>query len=150
MLNALLISSASPSTSVAPTSSAHILGGGQSEPPSESQPMHPNSHVSLTAETAATAPATLRALQAHNFVPTLVRGLVSPVPHGRDGDQEGDVDLEEKLVRLFHTYFTSDGVCAVEEKDKADLNTWIEKRSKEGEQWDLGKEELHALQSVLK
>lgn len=113
--------------------------------------MHPNSHVSLTAETAATAPATLRALQIHNFIPTLVRGLVSPVPHGRDGDQEGDVDLQEKLVRLFHTYFTSSGSgSAIEGKDKVELNAWIEKRSKEGDQLDLSKEELNALQSALK
>lgn len=113
--------------------------------------MHPNSHVSLTAETAATAPATLQALQVHKFLPTLVRGLVSPVPHGRDGDQEGDVDLEEKLVRLFYTYFTSSGSgSAIEEKDKAELNAWIEKRSKEGDELDLSKEELNALQSALK
>ena len=149
LLNALLISTDSSTTTSQP-SSARLHGGGVSEPSTESQAAHPNSHASMTVESAATAPIALRALHDHDFIPNLVQGLVNPIPHGANGDQEGDADFEEKLIRLLHTYFTSfSGSGAIRDDEKTELRAWIEKRSREGEQWDLGKEELQSLQSAL-
>lgn len=53
----------------------------------------------MTAESTATADITRRALEGHGIIKQLVQALVEPVPHGKDGDEEGDVDFEEKLVR---------------------------------------------------
>lgn len=65
--------------------------------------VHPNSHAALLADPRAadTAPATLRALHAHGLLPTTVRELTAPTPHGPDGEEGGtcDADLEEKLAR---------------------------------------------------
>ena len=64
-----------------------------------SGPVHPNSHASLTAESAATSPITLKGLQDHNIASRLANHLLHPVPHGPDGDKDEDPDYEEKLVR---------------------------------------------------
>lgn len=53
----------------------------------------------MTAESTATSGVTVSALQEHGITSELVRGLVDPIPYGINGDQEGDTDLEEKLVR---------------------------------------------------
>lgn len=61
--------------------------------------VHPNSHASMTAESTETSAITSEALQRHGILDVAVKTLVSPIPHGQDGDQEGDVDYEEKAVR---------------------------------------------------
>ena len=53
----------------------------------------------MTAESTATSAVTSSALNEHGINADLVQALVNPLPHGKDGDQEGDEDLEEKLVR---------------------------------------------------
>ena len=53
----------------------------------------------MTAESTDTASAAISALQNRGIAKDLVQCLVNPLPHGEDGDLEGDVDLEEKLVR---------------------------------------------------
>lgn len=71
-------------------------------------PVHPNSHASMTAESTDTSSVTLGALQRHGVVNVIVNLLVHPMPHGEDGDQEGDMDYEEKAVRYGHPQF-----CAI-------------------------------------
>ena len=53
----------------------------------------------MTAESTATSAVTSFALHEHGINADLVQALVNPLPHGKDGDQEGDEDLEEKLGR---------------------------------------------------
>ena len=61
--------------------------------------MHPNSHASMSEESCATSAVTTQALHRHGLVKPLVDSLVDPVPHGEDGELEGDADYEEKLIR---------------------------------------------------
>ena len=42
----------------------------------------------------------MKALEDRGLLRALVRALVAPVPHGQDGDSEGDADFEEKVVML--------------------------------------------------
>ena len=53
----------------------------------------------MTDESTATADVTSRALRDHGIISKLVQSLVNPVPHGQDGDVEGDEDFDEKLLR---------------------------------------------------
>ena len=55
--------------------------------------------IVMTAEAAETSALTSEAIQKHGIVDVVVKSLVTPTPHGEDGDQEGDVDYEEKAVR---------------------------------------------------
>lgn len=101
LLSSLLIPSAPSESPIAlPESSNTRLHGtavpGASNP---QQPEHPNSHAGMTEESTATSGMTSAALQEHGILGDLVQGLVNPVPHGKDGDHEGDADLEEKLVK---------------------------------------------------
>lgn len=41
----------------------------------------------------------LDALETRGLLQTLINGLVHPVPHGADGEKEGDWEFEEKVVR---------------------------------------------------
>ena len=70
--------------------------------------VHPNSHAALVVDPRAadTAPATLRALNAHGLLAVLVRELVAPTPYGPDGEvgDACDADLEEKLARCVFAY----------------------------------------------
>lgn len=61
--------------------------------------VHPHSHASMSEENCATAAVTSQALHQHGLIKPLVQSLVNPVPHGEDGEHEGDADYEEKLVR---------------------------------------------------
>ncbi|THH12431.1 hypothetical protein EW146_g7706 [Bondarzewia mesenterica] len=72
-------------------------------------PVHPNSHASMLSDPTLTATGlpTFRALREHGLLPVLIRAFTSPTPHGADGESEGDVDFEEKVARLLHTYVTS-------------------------------------------
>ena len=39
------------------------------------------------------------ALEEHGILRALFRALIAPVPHGQDGESEGDPDFEENLFR---------------------------------------------------
>lgn len=41
----------------------------------------------------------VKALEDRGLLQALVRALTSPVPHGQDGELDGDPDFQEKLVR---------------------------------------------------
>ena len=104
--------------------------------------------MGMTPESTATSEVTTAALQTHGIAGDLVQGLVNPIPHGSDGDQEGDADFEEKLIRLFYTYLTTvQGKLG--EDDKALLLQWIKDRREKGENWDLVDHELDHMQNVL-
>jgi hypothetical protein len=53
----------------------------------------------MSEENCATSDVTAQALQKHGLVKPLVQSLVNPTPHGEDGEHEGDMDYEEKLIR---------------------------------------------------
>ena len=100
LLSSLLLPSAtSESVSSEQQSGARLHGSNVTGDDQPQQPVHANSHASMTAESTATSGVTVSALQEHGITSELVRGLVDPIPYGINGDQEGDTDLEEKLVR---------------------------------------------------
>ncbi|KAL5533241.1 FES1 [Sanghuangporus sanghuang] len=149
LLGNLLLPSVQPSsgsTSGPPSTRLHGPGvpGANAPAPRE----HPNSHAGMTAESTATSAVTSSALQEHGISGDLVQALVNPLPHGKDGDQEGDEDLEEKLVRLFFTYMTSAG-GHLRQGDKETLLKWIQDRRRKGENWDLQPQEVDDLQKSL-
>ncbi|KAF9254977.1 nucleotide exchange factors-like protein [Marasmius fiardii PR-910] len=124
------------------------------------EPVHPNSHaVHLTnPDRVATSPITLKAIEKHGIVSTVIDGLTNPVPYGEDGDiEEPDVDFEEKSVGLLRTYAVScDGQLSQGQKEV--LKGWIEKeREKEvgsgesrlAERWSLSSGELRELASKV-
>ena len=41
----------------------------------------------------------VKAMEDRGLLRTLVRALTAPVPYGQDGESEGDVDFEQKVVR---------------------------------------------------
>lgn len=69
--------------------------------PNDPAPVHANTHASMLSDPSSTdtASKTLEALKTRGILSALVRALVAPRPHGADGEEEGDVDLEEKIVR---------------------------------------------------
>ncbi|KAH9980635.1 hypothetical protein BJV77DRAFT_1146287 [Russula vinacea] len=114
----------------------------------------PNSHASMLADPTSvdTATETLRALRAHGLLPVLVRELTEPTPYGPDGDEgDGcDADLEEKLIRLLHTYVSAhDGTF--DGPEKTSLRTFFDaKRVTLGEgELGLGADELRGLRNAL-
>ena len=64
-------------------------------------PIHANSHASMLSDPSSkwTSPITLNALHEHGLLAALISALTAPVPHGDDGEIEGDVDFEEGIVR---------------------------------------------------
>lgn len=102
LLNALLV----PTSPEPPrqTSGASSAGGSAAVlHTSESQPrapVHPNSHASMDSDPASTSTSALtrEALEQRGLLDALVGALVSPLPHGPDGEQFGDADFEEKIV----------------------------------------------------
>jgi len=77
-----------------------------STPGLSSAPVHPNSHASMLRDPSSisTSGITVKALEERGLLTALVGAVTSPVPHGKDGENEGDVDFEEKVVRLLCTY----------------------------------------------
>lgn len=63
-------------------------------------PIYPNSHASMLADpsSASTSELTKEALESHGLLEGLVGALTSPVPHGPDGEIEGDKDFEDKII----------------------------------------------------
>ncbi|EMD30899.1 hypothetical protein CERSUDRAFT_120241 [Gelatoporia subvermispora B] len=126
-------------------------------PAAGSAPVHPNSHASMLANPAsfATSSAALRAIEAHGIVPALISALTSPTPHGPDGEQEGDADFEEKVIRSLHTYLTS---CQgrLPDNQKHQLRGYIQEQvSKEGDgakladRWGMTVNEVKELSSAV-
>ncbi|KAF8462499.1 hypothetical protein DFH94DRAFT_686880 [Russula ochroleuca] len=119
-----------------------------------SAPVHPNSHASMVADPTSvdTATETLRALRAHGLLPVLVRELTEPTPYGPDGDEgdECDADLEEKLIRLLHTYVSAHN-GTFDGPEKNSLRTFFDaKRVTPGEgELGLGADELRGLRNAL-
>lgn len=64
------------------------------------QTVHPNSHASMIADPASFSTSGLvqRALEEKGLLQGLIDALVSPTPHGADGEQEGDAEFEDKIV----------------------------------------------------
>ena len=104
--------------------------------------------MGMTPESTATSKETLAAIERHDISSDLIQGLVDPTPHGKDGDQEGDADFEEKLVRLFYTLITEAG-GKLQDGERRALGDWISDRRKKGANWDLGASELDKLQNAL-
>lgn len=100
LLNTLLIQSGSES----PDAPSNLQ-----TPSSSSAPAHPNSHASMISDPSSTVTSqyTLKALEEHGLLQTLVKALTSPVPYGQDGELDGDPDFEEKIVRTLLTYLTA-------------------------------------------
>ena len=102
LLNSLII----PTTHIPPTSaasSAETNSTGLALHSSDARPeqVHPNSHASMLSDPSSisTSPATLKALEEHGILQSLVSAVTAPVPHGPDGEREGDADFDEKVVR---------------------------------------------------
>ena len=70
-------------------------------PGSSSAPVHPNSHASMISDPSSTMTSEFarKALEERGLLRALVRALNAPVPHGPDGESEGDAEFEEKVVR---------------------------------------------------
>jgi hypothetical protein len=148
LLNNLLIPSSPAATTRAP--GTRIRGG----PAQPEAIVHPNSHASMVADPTSTdtAPETLRAVRAHGLLPAIVRELTEPTPYGPDGDEgDGcDADLEEKLMRLLHTYVSAhDGTF--DDPEKSTLRTFLDaRRATSGEsELGLGADELREIRNAL-
>jgi len=116
-------------------------------------PIHANSHASMLSNptSVATAPATLKALRERGLLQVLVHELTSPTPYGVDGEREGDSDLEEKIVRLLHTYVTCHWGEFPKDEKRALNNFFTEKGgAASGEQTlGLSAEELQSLMQAV-
>jgi hypothetical protein len=128
--------------------------GGVNTPLSQTAaPVHPNSHASMLSDPSSkrTSPATLKALREHGLLDALISALITPMPHGDDGESEGDIDFEEKVVRLLHTYATScQGRFSDEEQHKLHKYFDNERRTvgenaNLGEKWGLSAVEMKSL-----
>ena len=69
-------------------------------PESTDHTVHPNSHASMMSDPSSfsTSEITRRALEQQGLLHKLTDALSSPIPHGPDGEQEGDLDFEDKIV----------------------------------------------------
>jgi len=129
------------------------IRGGPAQPAAT---VHPNSHASMVADptSADTAPETLRAVRAHGLLPVIVRELTEPTPYGPDGDEgDGcDADLEEKLMRLLHTYVSAHN-GTFDDPEKSTLRTFLDaRRATPGEselELGLGTDELREIRNAL-
>ncbi|KAK2460397.1 hypothetical protein APHAL10511_007562 [Amanita phalloides] len=123
------------------------------------QPIHANSHAAHLAnpQRTSTSPQTLRAFQKHGILDAVISALVHPVPCGEDGDQEGpDPDVEEKGVRLLHTYIVKCHKELTDEQQRS-LGPWISSglesagtESGLADRWNLALDELRALAKVAR
>jgi hsp70-interacting protein len=77
-----------------------VRGGGIAPVDAGPEPVHANTHASMVADPRSTdtSTPTCKALESHGIRKALVESLVHPVPHGPDGEAEGDLDFEEKAV----------------------------------------------------
>lgn len=101
-----------------------------------------------------TSPPTVQALEQNGLLSTLVSSLATPVPHGPNGESEGDADFEEKVLRALHTY-TVGCQRPIEGDDRQTLGEWLAVQSKKAggdkgvaEKWGLTEEEVKELKEA--
>ncbi|TEB33739.1 Fes1-domain-containing protein [Coprinellus micaceus] len=92
-----------------------------------SDPVHDNSHAAhlRDASRAQTSAITQDALEKYGILDSVVSSLVSPLPHGVDGENtEADHDYDEKVLRLLYTYTVS---CHgnLNDSQKASIKKWL-------------------------
>ncbi|KAI0651140.1 armadillo-type protein [Trametes meyenii] len=140
-------SPAAPTPAAAPNASPAL---------SPSQTVHPNSHASMVSDpsSASTAAATADAFARAGLLRALVSALAEPVPHGPDGEREGDADFEEKVLRSLHT-FVAGGGRALPRGEAGRLGAFLEEREREeggearvAERWNLTVEEVRELKKA--
>ncbi|KAI0693093.1 armadillo-type protein [Cerioporus squamosus] len=141
-------SSTSTSTAVIAAPSQEPTTQPSDAPASQPQPVHPNSHASMH------LPHTVQALEQNGLLSTLVSSLATPVPHGPNGESEGDADFEEKVLRALHTY-TVGCQRPIEGDDRQTLGEWLAVQSKKAggdkgvaEKWNLTEEEVKELKEA--
>jgi len=130
---------------------------------SSSAPVHPNSHASMLRDPSSmsTSGITLKALEDHGLLRALLNALTSPVPHGKDGESEGDPDFEEKVVQLLCTYLSFHSgafpIGVVPKSDIKQLKRYLDDQiSTAGgvdnlrEVWGLSDEEFNRLSGAVK
>ncbi|OJT11189.1 Hsp70 nucleotide exchange factor FES1 [Trametes pubescens] len=151
---AVTLHASSPSSSATTTTTTTSAAPALSPP----QTVHPNSHASLLSDprSASTSAATASALARTGLLGALVSALAQPVPHGPDGETEGDADFEEKVLRGLHTY-TAGGQRALPKEEAGALARYLdEQESKEGgeaglaEKWNFTREEVRELKQAAK
>ena len=125
-------------------------------PVSQPQTVHPNSHASMVSDPSSfsTSPPTVQALEQNGLLSTLVSSLATPVPHGPNGESEGDADFEEKVLRALHTYAVG---CQrpIEGDNRQTLGEWLAQQSERqggdkgvAEKWGLTEEEVKELKEA--
>ncbi|CAL1698181.1 unnamed protein product [Somion occarium] len=159
---AAAIPTLAPSTSNAPPSSATSIMLHPSatsspdststnvRPPETVNVVHPNSHASMSADLGffSTSADTRKALEEKGILKTLIDGIVSPVPHGPDGETEGDLDFEQKVISVLSTYLVSlHGQLPADQKAK--LARFVREHSDQaggdvhlGEKWGVATEDI--------
>ncbi|KAF9228147.1 Fes1-domain-containing protein [Gyrodon lividus] len=125
-------------------------------PSSTNAPIHPNSHASMLSNpsSVSTSPTTMTALQRESalegssLLDALISALVEPVPSGADGESEKDVEFQENIVRLLHTYSAR---CEGRFSDvqKYCLRTFFNATTPPDDLFNLSGEEFDELRSAL-
>ncbi|KAF8550654.1 Fes1-domain-containing protein [Imleria badia] len=142
LINTLLI----PTSSSAPAS-VHTTNA----------PVHPNSHASMLSDPASvsTSPTTMEALQrddasdGSSLLDALISALVEPVPFGADGENESDVEFQENVVRLLHTYAVLCGGRFSDVQKHRLRTTIFDNVSSPNNLFNLGREEFDAVKSAV-
>lgn len=120
--------------------------------------VHDNSHAAnlRDASRSQTSELTLEALSKHGILDAVIASVVSPLPHGEDGENiEADQDYEEKALRLLHTYVVA---CrgSFTPSQRESLKKWVEAQKAAAggaqqleEKWNLTSAELSEFTSAL-
>ncbi|TFK92156.1 nucleotide exchange factors-like protein [Polyporus arcularius HHB13444] len=125
-------------------------------PVSQPQPVHANSHASMLSDPSSfsTSQPTVQALEQNGILSSLVSSLATPVPHGPNGESEGDADFEEKVLRALHTY-TVGCQRPIEGDNRQALGDWLAVQSKKAggdkgvaEKWGLTEDEVKELKEA--
>ena len=139
-------------------------------PDAPSAPVHANSHAAMVSDplSTETSAETLQALREQRLLPTLISALTTPTPHGADGENERDLDLEEKIIRfvwptvscgciltfllalgrLLRTYsFECGGKFS--NGEKLELRKFFDTEGGSGEQWGMSAEEIKPLRTAI-
>ncbi|KAG9311116.1 nucleotide exchange factors-like protein [Chiua virens] len=146
LINTLLIPTSGETSST--SASVHT-------PSSANAPVHPNSHASMLSDptSVSTSPTTMDALQrdseseSFSLLDAFISALVKPIPFGADGENERDVEFQENVVRLLHTYSV---VCGGRFSDaqKHSLRTIFNDVSSANNLFDLSREEFEAVKTA--
>jgi hsp70-interacting protein len=146
---------------------ALLLQDGPSPEEEEADPIKlpPSVHANLPSHfppsTQTTTNGTARAaFQSSGILITLLHSLVSPVPHGPDGDGVPDADFEEKAIRVILTFVqlestspspTLKGKHGLNEEQRGLLAQLLKSTGKESGlvRWNLVEEEWATLEASL-